>query len=160
MSETVSRLNVFCDARGCQLKPVMAGQCIFHAGIERRYWGEVTRFLNSAEGAKVIAKSRKNRMLWALGIQNEFEQYHANDEHPFNTHEALKDVLAGLKRNNSLPACVDNADFDTIVKTLQGRGFIDGEKDGKKNIVSLDSLCQTYEQLLVNYVAERAGKKE
>lgn len=150
----------FCSANNCQLKSVMADLCIFHSRIERRYWGEVTRFLNSAEGAKVIAKSRKNRMLWALGVFNEFEQYHANDEHPFNTHEALKDVLQGLKRNNQLPDCIDQADFDTIVKTLQGRGFVDGEKDGNQNIVSLDSLCQTYEQLLVNYVAERAGKKE
>lgn len=149
----------FCSANNCQLKSVMADLCIFHSRIERRYWGEVTRFLNSAEGAKVIAKSRKNRMLWALGVFNEFEQYHANDEHPFNTHEALKDVLQGLKRNNQLPDCVDQADFDTIVKTLQGRGFVE-MKGEKQTYVSLDSLCQTYENMLVNYVAERAGKKE
>lgn len=155
----MKRSEVFCSANNCQLKPVMADQCIFHSRIERRYWGEVTRFLNSAEGSKVIAKSRKNRMLWALGVQNEFEQYSSNDEHPFNTHEALKDVLQGLKRNNQLPDCVDQADFDTIVKTLQGRGFVE-MKGEKQTYVSLDSLCQTYENMLVNYVAERAGKKE
>lgn len=149
----------FCSANNCQLKSVMADLCIFHSRIERRYWGEVTRFLNSADGAKVIAKSRKNRMLWALGVFNEFEQYHANDEHPFNTHEALKDVLQGLKRNNQLPDCIDQADFDTIVKTLQGRGFVE-MKGEKQTYVSLDSLCQTYENMLVNYVSERAGKKE
>lgn len=149
----------FCSANNCQLKSVMADLCIFHSRIERRYWGEVTRFLNSAEGAKVIAKSRKNRMLWALGVFNEFEQYHANDQRPFNTHEALKDVLQGLKRNNQLPDCIDQADFDTIVKTLQGRGFVE-MKGEKQTYVSLDSLCQTYENMLVNYVSERAGKKE
>ena len=159
MSETVSRSNVLCEAHGCQLKPVMAGQCIFHSRIERRLWGEVTRFLNSPEGSKVIAKSRKNRMLWAVGVFNEFELYHSSDEHPFNTHEALKDVLLGLEKNGRLPKSVAEADFNTTVKALQGLGFVE-TKDGKDVYVSLDSLCQTYENLLVNYVAERAGKKE
>ena len=159
MSESVDRINVLCEAHGCQLKPVMAGQCIFHANIEHRYWPEVTRFLNSPEGSKVIAKSRKNRMLWALGVFNEYERFHPSNEHLFNTHDALRDVIQGLKKNNQLPECVDKADFNTIVKKLQGLGFEEIE-DGKKKYVSLDSLCQTYERLLVNYVAERAGKKE
>lgn len=159
MSESVSRTNVFCEAHNCQLKPVMAGQCIFHANIEHRYWPEVTRFLNSPEGSKVIAKSRKNRMLWALGVFNEYERFHPSNEHPFNTYDALKDVLQGLKRNDQLPKCIDDAGFETVVKTLQGRGFIES-KEGKESYISLDSLCQMYESLLIKFVAERAGRKE
>ena len=158
MSESASRTNVFCEAHNCQLKPVMAGQCIFHANIEHRYWAEVTRFLNSPEGSKVIAKSRKNRMLWALGVFNEEERYYQTDEHPFNTHEALKDVIQGLKRNNQLPECIGDAEFETILKTLQGRGFVE-IKDGKEHVVTLDTLCQQYEFMLIQFVAERAGRK-
>lgn len=157
MSETVSRANVFCEAHNCQLKPVMAGQCIFHSRIEHRYWPEVTRFLNSPEGAKVIAKSRKNRMLWALGTYNELEKFHPSDEHEFNTHEALKDVLDGLKRHNAIPEGVDVSDIKKVAKELTRMGLETGKPYERW---TLYDICAQYERLLVNYVAERAGKKE
>ena len=160
MSESVSRINVVCSAHNCQLRPVMADQCIFHSRVERNLWGEVTRFLNSPEGSKVIAKSRKNRMLWALGIFNETEKFHPNDDHPFNTREAFIDVYNGVKRHGALPEIVNKDSIEDVIKTLQGLGYQWTDDKGVKRYWTLDDLCLTYENLLVNYVVERAGKKE
>lgn len=152
---TGERIDLFCEANGCQLKPVEGGVCLFHSRIELRYWPEVTRFLNSAEGAKVIAKSRKNRMLWALGTFNEVEYYHSRDEHGFNTRSALKEILTGLERNGKVPEGVDFSDIEQAAKDLTRQGL----KTANPNVRwGLYDICAEYERMLVNYVAERAGK--
>lgn len=159
MSESISRRDVMCQAHGCQLHPVMADQCLFHSRIERRLWGEVTRFLNSPEGSKVIAKSRKVRMLWALGIQNELEQFHPNDEHMFNTYEAFKDVYQGLKRNGALPEIVEQLGPDEALKKFKRYAIEWFDDNGEKQYWTFDDFCSTYETLLIKYVAERSGQK-
>ena len=154
---TGERIGVLCEANGCQLKPVVGGVCLFHSRIELRYWPEVTRYLNSAEGMKVVAKSRRNRMLWALGTFNEVEYYHSRDEHGFNTREALKEVLTGLDKNGRLPEGVDYSDIEQAARDLTRQGL--KTADPKINF-GLYDICATYERMLVDYVAERAGRKD
>lgn len=157
---TGERIGVLCEANGCQLKPVMNGLCLFHSRIEMRYWTEVTRFLNSPEGSKVLAKARKVRMLWALCVFNEFERYHSSDEHAFNTHEAFREVWRGLKRNDALPEEVANVTEEEALDKFKHGWFEWKEPTGEKKYWTFDDTCFNYERLLIKYVAERAGRKE
>lgn len=162
MSET---RQAKCTAHGCTLGSVMCDLCLFHASIERNLWPFVTKYLQSPEGEEIVKASRANRMLWAMGIDVENVEYwppkddKEKEEFCFNSHDRALMILRKLSRYVSLPSEIDLNDRKKTIDQLSLRAGHRVYLDDYQTTFSLDWMCATYEQVLIEHVKKRVEKE-
>ncbi len=147
--------NQFCGANGCSLMPVQSGLCIFHSHIDSSLWVEVTRFLQSPDGVKAVTASRKNRILWAVGLH----QRHVNEfGFSFDAYALALNTLKRLRRDGLVPDNVSTEDEEALVQ-LKAIGPNKVWLEDAKEFLSVEWLCRTYEKVLISYVEKIALQK-
>ena len=153
-----------CTAHGCTLSSVMCDLCLFHAGIERNLWPFVTKYLQSPEGEEIVKASLGNRMLWAMGVDVEKVEYwppkseDEKSEFCFNSHDRALMILTKLSRYVSFPPEVDLKNREKTIDQLNGIAGHRVYLDEYQATLSLDWMCATYEQVLIDHVKKRVEK--
>ena len=162
MSET---RQAKCTAHGCTLGSVMCDLCLFHANIERNLWPFVTKYLQSPEGEEIVKASRANRMLWAMGVEVDDVEYwppkteEEKAEFCFSSHTRAFFILGKLKSKDLLPDAVDISNKEQTLNQLKMLYDHKIWMEDHRCYFSLDWVCATYEQVLIEHVKKRVEKE-
>lgn len=160
-----------CSATGCPLGTVANECCLFHDRITPSLWGAVTQVLKSEDGQSIIILSRRNRDLWAQGIEvNEvtslYERVDKKDPDseklPYSTHDRLFGILGRLKKEGLLPEAIDLNNREQTLNQVKCRSgyqiWIPNDSFSRGVYFSLHWVCEAYESYLIRQVVEMAAK--
>ena len=160
-----------CKVDQCPLGAVANDLCLFHSRISPSLWGAVTHVLNSGEGQDIITRSRRNRDLWAQGIEvakvtSLYEREDKDDPDSeklvYNTHDRLFGILGRLKAEGLLPEAVDLNNREQTLKQVKCNSgyqiWLPNDSFSRGVFFSLHWVCETYENYLIRQVAKKAEK--
>ena len=167
MTERNPNQMPICKVDNCSLGTVASDCCLFHSRIASSFWGAVNLVLKSKEGQDIITRSRRNRELWAVGVEEEkvtclYEKDKAGNRLSFNAHARLFRELRKLKGEGLLPEAVDLNNREQTLKQVKCNSgyeiWLPNDSITRGVFFSLHWVCETYENYLIRQVAEKAEK--
>ena len=171
MTERKPNEMPMCKVDKCPFGTVANDLCLFHSRITPSLWGAVTQVLNSEGGQDIITRCRRNRDLWAQGIDvakvtSLYERVDKDDPDseklPYNTHDRLFGILGRLKAEGLLPEAVDLNNREQTLKQVKCNSgyeiWLPNDSITRGVYFSLHWVCEAYENYLIRQVAEKAEK--
>ena len=167
MTERKPNEMPMCKVDQCPLGTVANDLCLFHSRITPSLWGAVTQVLKSEEGQSIIIHSRRNRELWAVGIETEkatclYEKDKEGNRLTFNAHARLFRELRKLKDEGLLPEAVDLDNREQTLNQVKRRSgyeiWLPNDSITRGVFFTLYWVCEAYENCLIRQVAEMAAK--
>ena len=167
MTERKPNEMPMCKVDQCPLGTVANDLCLFHSRITPSLWGAVTRVLKSEKGQEIIIHSRRNRELWAVGVEEEkatclYEKDEDGNHLTFNAHARLFRELRKLKSEGLLPEAVDLDNREQTLNQVKRRSgyeiWLPNDSITRGVFFTQHWVCEAYENCLIRQVAEMAAK--
>ena len=155
-----------CKLDNCSLGTVANDCCLFHSRITPSLWGAVNLVLKTEEGQTIIIHSRRNRELWAVGVEEEkatclYEKDKDGNRLTFNAHARLFRELRKLKDEGLLPEAVDLDNREQTINQVKRRSgyeiWLPNDSITRGVYFSLHWVCEAYENYLIAQVERMAA---